>query len=102
MAEKRYIEENIELLRKQRDENIEGGYRDLIVKTYNYLVRKIEKSGNKFCNPKNKDVCNAVFGNPSQESKIRGFIKDLKRSEYISVEGSGPDRKIMILKDLDF
>ncbi len=99
---KKYIEENIEKLRKQRDENVVGGYRDLVVKTYQYIQKQIKKSGSSFRNPKNTDISKAVFGNGNQESRIRGFIKDLKTSGYISVYGIGVDREIKILKDLDF
>ena len=99
---KKYIEENIELLRKQKADNITGSYRDLFAKTYQYLAKKIEKSGNDFCNPKNADVSNSVFGNKTNESKVRGYITDLRKSEYISIEGIGMDRKIKILKELDF
>ena len=99
---KKYIEENIEMLRKQRDDKVEGGYRDYVSKTYAYIEKKIAKSGNGYCNPKNMDVSNAVFGNKREEAKVRGFIKDLKKSEYLSVEGTGADRKVMILKELDF
>lgn len=99
---KKYIEENIEKLRKQRDENIIGGYRDLVVKTYKYLEKKIEKSSKDFCNPKNADVSNAVFGNRNEEEKIRGYIKDLRKSGYISIEDTGMKRKVKITKELDF
>ena len=36
---KKYIEDNIEKLRKQRDDNVVGGYRDLVVKTYKYIQK---------------------------------------------------------------
>jgi len=87
--EKKYIEKNIDRLRKQRDENIIGGYRDLVVKTYNYIERKIKKSGVDYCNPKNNDISNAVFENKNEGARIRGFVNDLKKSGYISVENSG-------------
>ncbi len=99
---KKYIEKNIEKLRKQRDENIVGGYRDLVVKTYLYIQKQIKKSGSSFKNPKNADISKAVYGNRNQENNIRGFIKDLNKSGYISVYGVGLDREIKILKDLDF
>lgn len=99
---KKYIEENIEKLRKQRDENIVGGYRDNVAKTYKYIQKQIKKSGSSYKNPKNSDISNFVYGNKNQESKIRAFIKDLRNSGYISVYGVGLDREIKILKDLDF
>jgi hypothetical protein len=98
----KYIEENIEILRKQRDENIVGGYRDFVVQTYNYIEKKIAKSATDFCNPKNMDVSNAVFGNRKQEKKIRGYIADLKKSGYLLIEGVGADREVRIIKSLDF
>ena len=41
---KKYIEDNIETLRKQRDDKVVGGYRDLVVKTYDFIQKKIKKS----------------------------------------------------------
>jgi hypothetical protein len=99
---KKYIEDNIEKLRKQRDDNVVGGYRDNVVKTYQYIKKEIKKSGSTYRNPKNSDISRAVYGNGNQESSIRGFIKDLKNSGYISVYGIGIDREIKILKELDF
>ncbi|MDC0558793.1 hypothetical protein OAO42_00125 [Candidatus Izimaplasma bacterium] len=99
---KKYIEENIEKLRKQRDDNVVGGYRDLVVKTYQYIQKEINKSRSSFRNPIKADISKAIFGNRNQESRIRGFIKDLKTSGYITVYGVGLDREIKIIKDLDF
>jgi len=99
---KKYIEKNIEKLRKQRDDNIVGSYRDLVVKTYQYIQKQINKSGLSFRNPKNADISKAVYGNRNQESNIRLFIKDLKNSGYITVYGVGLEREIKIIKDLDF
>mgnify|MGYP006883057225 CR=1 FL=1 len=99
---KKYIEENLEKLRKQRDENVLGGYRDLVVKTYTFVEKKIAKSGQGFCNPKNADISNAVFGNRREDDKIRGFMKDLKKSGYISIDDVGENRKVRIIKELDF
>ena len=99
---KKYIEENIEKLRKQRDDNVIGGYRDLVVKTYKYIQKQIDKSGSSFRNPRNTDISKAVYGNRNQEKNIRGFIKDLNKSGYITVYGIGLEREIKIIKDLDF
>ena len=99
---KKYIEENIEKLRKQRDDNIVGSYRDLVVKTYQYIQNQINKSRSNFCNPKNADISKTVYGNRNQESNIRGFIKDLKKSGYITVYGVGLEKEIKIIKELDF
>jgi len=41
---KKYIEENIEKLRKQRDDRIKDGYRAYVVKVYVYLRKGIELS----------------------------------------------------------
>lgn len=99
---KKYIEENIEALRKQRDENVLGGYRDLVVKTYKYIQKEITKSKTGFCNPKNSDISKVLYGNKNEERKVRGFIKDLKKSDYLSVYGVGLEREVKILKKLDF
>lgn len=99
---KKYIEENIEKLRKQRDDKVIGGYRDLVVKTYRFVEKEIAKSDNDYCNPKNSDISNFVFGNKNQEAKIRGFIKDLKKSGYVSVYDVGVSREVKITKKIDF
>lgn len=99
---KKYIETNIEKIRQQRDENIIGSYGDLVAKTFNYLKKQISRSKNNYCNPKNSDISNVVFGNKNQESRIRGFIKDLRQSGYISVYGAGVEKEIKIIKELDF
>jgi hypothetical protein len=99
---KKYIEENIEKLRKQKEDNVIGGYRDLVAKTFLYLKKGVRLSKVGYTNPKYSDVSNAVFGNKNEERKIRGFIKDLDKSNYISVYGVGEEKEIKILKDLDF
>jgi hypothetical protein len=99
---KKYIEENIEKLRKQRDDNVVGSYREQVVKTYEYIQKQIKKSKSGFCNPKNADISKVIYGNRNQEKKIRGFIKDLRQSGYITVYGVGLEREVKIVKDLDF
>ena len=99
---KKYIQDNIETLRKQRDDKVVGGYRDLVVKTYEYIQKQIKKSGSSFRNPNKSAMSKVVFGNGNQESRIRGFIKDLKNSGYITVYGVGEEREIKIIKELDF
>ncbi|MBI9010462.1 MAG: hypothetical protein JEZ05_10600 [Tenericutes bacterium] len=99
---KKYIEDNLETLRKQRDENVVGGYRDLVVKTYKYIQQDIKKSKTDFCNPKNSDISKAIYGNRNQERKIRGYINDLRKSGYISIYGIGLEQEVKITKELDF
>ena len=38
---KKYIEDNIDKLRKQKEDNVVGGYRDNVVKTYLYIQKAI-------------------------------------------------------------
>lgn len=99
---KKYIEDNIEKLRKQRDEKIKGSYREYVVKVYVYLRKGITMSGKDYCNPKYSDMSKAIFGNRNEESRIRSFIKDLRKSGYISVYGVGDEKEIKIVKELDF
>lgn len=99
---KKYIEDNIEKLRKQRDDKIKGSYREYAVKIYVYLRKGVELSKTNYCNPKYSDISKAVFGNRNEESKVRSFIKDLKKSGYISVYGVGTEKEIKIIKELDF
>lgn len=99
---KKYIEENIEILRKQRDDKVKGSYREYVVKVYVYIKKGIKMSKTDFVNPKYSDISKAVYGDRNQESKIRSFIKDLRKSGYITVYGVGPDKEIKIIKELDF
>lgn len=99
---KKYIEENIEKLRKQRDDKVKGSYREYVVRVYLYLKKGIKLSKTDYCNPKYSDVSQAVYGTRNEESKIRSFIKDLKKSEYITVYGVGTEKEIKIIKELDF
>jgi len=99
---KKYIEDNIETLRKQRDEHVVGGYRDYVVQTYRYIEKQIKNSKTGYCNPKNSDISNVIYGNKNQESKIRSYINDLRKSGYITVYGIGEEREVKIKKELDF
>lgn len=99
---KQYILDNIEVLRKQRDDRIKDGYRAKVVRTYVYLRKGIELSNTNFCNPKYSDISKHVFGNRNQERTIRGYIKDLQKSGYITVYGIGEEKEIKIVKELDF
>lgn len=99
---KKYIEENIDKLRAQRDQNDNEGYRFYVAGTYNYIKNAIKESKKEYCNPRNKDVALSLYGDIAQELRIRGFVKDLRKSEYITVIGTGSKRQIRIIKDLDF
>lgn len=99
---KKYIEDNIEKLRQDRDNNVKGGYREQVFKTFIYIKKGIKMSNTDYVNPKYSDISKVVLGTRNEESKIRGFIKDLKKSGYITVYGAGVDKEIKILKDIDF
>ena len=99
---KKYIEDNIEKLRKQKEDRVTDGYRHYVVKVYVYIRKGIELSKTDYCNPKYSDISNAIYGNKNEESRIRSFIKDLKKSGYITVYGAGADKEIKIVKELDF
>ncbi|AIO18489.1 hypothetical protein KQ51_00609 [Candidatus Izimaplasma bacterium HR1] len=99
---KKYISDNLDMLRKQRDEKILGGYRDNVAKTYKFIENLIADSSKEYCNPKHSEISKAVFGNELGEAKIRGYLKDLKKSDYLSNEGAGMERQIKLLKPLDF
>jgi hypothetical protein len=99
---KKYIEENIEKLRRQRDEKVKDSYREYVVKVYVYIRKGIQLSKTDYCNPRYTDISKAIYGNGNQESKIRSFIKDLRDSGYITVYGVGTEKEIKIVKELDF
>ncbi|MBN2605355.1 MAG: hypothetical protein JXR62_06015 [Bacilli bacterium] len=102
MANKKYIEENIELLRSQRDEKTPNSYREALAKTLLFIKSKCDRSGQNICTLKNRDIAHAVFGSVKEDTKVKRIIQDLKRSDYISVEGDALDRQIKMLKELDF
>lgn len=99
---KKYIEDNIEKLRQDKENNVKGGYRDQVFKTFIYIKKGIKMSKTDFTNPKYSDISKVVFGTRNEERRIRGLIKDLKNSGYISVYGVGSEKEIKILKDIDF
>lgn len=99
---KKYIEENIEKLRQQKIDKVKGGYREYVIKVYVYIRKGIEMSKTDFCNPSYSTMSKAIYGTWNEERKIRSFIKDLRKSGYISVYGVGEDKEIKILKELDF
>lgn len=94
--------EQVEYLRKQKRGDICGGYAELLTLTYNYLKAEVEKSEYEYCNPYNFNICRAVYGNDYHIPMIQGYINKLKSLGYISIKGSGINRKIAINKPLDF
>lgn len=99
---KKYIEDNIEKLRQDKENNVKGGYREQVFKTFVYIKKGINMSNTDYINPKYSDISKVVFGSRNEERKIRSLIKDLKNSGYISVYGVGKEKEIKILKDIDF
>ena len=67
---KKYIEENLEILKKQRDDKVVGGYRDLVVKTYNYINKNISMSGLEYSTLRNREISKGLFKTFKEESKI--------------------------------
>lgn len=99
---KKYIEDNIDKLRSDRDNKVKGGYREQVFKTFIYIKKGIKMSKTGYVNPKYSDISQVVFGTKNEERRIRGLIKDLRNSGYISVYGVGNDKEIKIMKDIDF
>lgn len=94
--------QKIQYLRDQRDGVISGGYRDLLVSTYNSLKHSCDKSEEGWCNPYNNQVCMDVYGNTYHVPMVAGYISALRNLGYIRIEGRGADRRIYISKELDF
>lgn len=94
-------EKKLEYL-KQQKENPTGGYRMLLIDTYNCLSDMIKASNEDWCNPYNTEVCKVVYGNTYHVPLIQRYIRDLNQLGCISITGSGSDRKIRILKEIDF
>lgn len=99
---KKYIEDNLEILRKQRDDKVKGGYRDLVVKTYNYIEKNISRSRLDYSVLRNREISKGLFQTFKEEAKIRGFVNDLRKSDYLSVENIDDERRIKILKKINF
>lgn len=96
------IEEKLNYLRNQKANPTAGGYRQLLIATYDYLREILNKTGFDWCNPYNIDVCKAVYGNTYHVPLIQRYIRDLKQLGYISIDGKGESRKIRIIKAIDF
>ena len=95
-------QKKLEYLRNQRDGKIQGGYRDLLAATYNYLQEQCAANPDAWCNPYNNQICMAVYGNTNHTSMISRFVYDLRGLGYIRIVGSGADRRIFIAKEIDF
>ena len=92
----------IQYLRDQRDGKICGGYRDLLVATYQSLCSFCAKNPHGWCNPYNNQVCMDVYGNTYHVPMIAGYINALKELGYIRIVGRGAERKIYIQIEIDF
>lgn len=95
-------EQKIQYLRDQRDGIISGGYRDLLVATYNSIQIFCSRNPEGWCNPYNNQICMDVYGNTYHVPMIAGYISTLKSLGYIRIEGRGASRKIYINKEIDF
>ena len=96
------IEQKIQYLRDQRDGIISGGYRDLLVATYNSIKTFCSHNPEGWCNPYNNQICMDVYGNTYHAPMIAGYISALRKLRYIWIEGQGTSRKIYIIKEIDF
>lgn len=94
--------QKLQYLRDQRDGLISGGYRDLLVATYNSIQGFCLRNPEGWCNPYNNQICMDVYGNTYHVPMIAGYISALRNLGYIRIEGRGADRKISISKELDF
>ena len=101
MTEEKRLEK-LAYLRKQRDGIVRGGYRDLLVSTYQCLQDFCDKNPEGWCNPYNNQICMFVYGDTYHVPMISGFVSDLRSLRYIRIVGSGKDRKIYIEKEIDF
>lgn len=102
MVEKRKtVDEKIEYLKKQRSGEITGGYFKLLEDTYNYLKKLIDESEDNFCNPTFYEIGIAVYGG-NRRTMIIKFLQELKFLGNIEIKGSGDNKKIYVLKELDF
>lgn len=92
----------LEYLRKQKDGIVQGGYRDLLVGTYNFLKELCNANPDGWCNPYNNQISLAVYGDTYNIPMVSRFVNDLRKLGYIKISGSGATRKIFIAKEIDF
>ncbi|WP_349674880.1 hypothetical protein [Lacrimispora sp.] len=88
-------------LRSQKD-NPTGGYRQLLIDTYNCISDLTVKSGNQYCRTSCADICNVVYGNTHHITMVDKYLYTLKQLGYISIKECQGYTQMEILKKIDF
>lgn len=98
------IREKVAYLRDQQNGLIEGKYSQYLVNIYEFLKRECDYSEDGTCNPYPWQVNDAAYPGEYKQNSHVGFeyCRDLEQLGYISISGSGADKKIRITKKLDF
>lgn len=99
--QKKSVSEKLEYLRKQRSGEASGAYYQLLEETFNYIDNKISESQLDYCNPTFYEIGVAIYGG-SRRTMVMKFLNELVYLGNISIEGKGEDRKVRILKPLEF
>ncbi len=97
------IAEKLDYLRKQRDGLIVGDYRNYLYNLYMYLKERCSETEDGSCNPYPWQMLVALGRDDLHKSYLGyTYCDDLEALGYIKMQGNGKDKKIFIIKDIDF
>lgn len=97
------IVEKVEYLRNQRDGITEGVYRNYLANLYMFLKERCDQSGAGYCNPYPSELLAAIGRSDLYKSYLGyEYCDDLEALGYIRMEGYGKEKKIYVIKPLDF
>lgn len=94
-------QQKLAYLRSQK-ENPTGGYRGLLVDTYNCIYVLIQKSEDNYCRTSSDDICKIMYGNTHHITMIDKYLYRLKQLGYISIKERQGYTQIEILKGIGF
>lgn len=97
------IAEKLDYLRKQRDGLIVGDYRNYLYNLYMSLKERCSETEDGSCNPYPWQMLVALDRDDLYKSNlVYTYCDDLEALGYIRTQGYGKDKKIFIIKDIDF
>lgn len=97
------IAEKLDYLRKQRDGLIVGDYRNYLYNLYMSLKERCSETEDGSCNPYPWQILVALDRDDLYKSNlVYTYCDDLEALGYIRMQGYGKDKKIFIIKDIDF
>lgn len=102
---KKSLEETLEYLISQRDGTNPGHgvFYKILEDAFMFLKNQSIDEGRDYCNPYNKEIAYAIYGDGSAHTTmVRKTLDFLCKLGNIKIVGNGEDRKIYIIKDLEF